>query len=384
MQNIKNNRTNHISDNGLNAVATRCQPDFVNEYDHMLAIHALSRIDQFVSDIEESDETGFVMRQSLNDAITVKWLELAKDHYRHIGQLQAQFSASPVYSLRVQVFFEACVELEIIDDTHFGLMSPDTIHPATEKTCAELFNELIAEIRKVCRSAWFKTKLQYRKGRAKDNENRALAFEEDMFGWRSRHLVIVLHFGYLAEHRGEITEEVIREHRDRFFNGRRSNRLLNGIKGFIWVIEQGETSGLHLHVILFYSAEYRHDVMIAKRLGEYWVRVATRGIGQYWNGNARKKFYEKRGYGDGTGTIDRTNLKKRTALRKTIRYLTKDEQRLLSKTGEHVRSFQTSQVPEKHGMGRPRRHVNVALPSVPFPELEADIIDPVVPRFCMI
>lgn len=364
MLKIKNNRTNHTSENGLNIVATQCQPDRVNEYGRMLAIHALSRIDKFVSDIEESDESGFVMRLSPNGAITVKWLELAKDHYRHIGQLQAQFSASPVYSLRVQVFFEACVEVEIIDDSYFGSMPPDTVHQPTEKTCAELFNELIAEIRKVSHSAWFKTRLQYRKKRSKDNESRALEFEEKMFDWQSRHLIIVLHLGYLAEHRGEVTEEMLREHRDRFFENRRNNRLLNPIKGFLWVIEQGDISGLHMHVILFYSAEYRHDVMLAKRIGEYWVRVITRGIGQYWNGNARKKFYERRGYGDGTGTIDRTNVKKRTALRKTIRYLTKDEQILLSKTGEHVRSFQTSQVPEKGGLGRPRKLVNVVLEPV--------------------
>jgi len=362
MHEIKNKRRYNTSAKKAVATTIRNHPDFGSENDHILAIHALSEIDRFVCDIADSDETGFNMRLVLNGPIHAAWLKLARDYYRNIGRLHAQFSAMPVYSLRVQVFFEACAQVEIIDDKCFGELPPNCVHLATGKTYAELFNELIDEIREICRSAWFKTKLQYRQERAKDNESRALAFEEAMFGWRSRHLMIVLHFGYLAQHRGEVTEEVLREHRDRFFNNRRNNRLLNGIKGFIWVIEQGETSGFHLHVVLFYSAAYRHDVMIAKRLGEYWVRVATRGIGQYWNGNARKKFYEKRGYGDGTGTIDRTNMKKRTALRKTIRYLTKDEQILLSKTGEHVRSFQTSQVPEKRSIGRPRGHADTLEP----------------------
>ncbi len=331
--------------------------DSSTEYERMLATHALTRIDEFVSAVEQSSETGFVMKSSQYGAIPVERLDLAKYYYRDIGRLQAQFSATPVYSLRIQVFFEACSQIEIIDDMSFGSLPPNIVHPATGKTYAELFNELIDEIRKACRSAWYTTKRRYRKGRVKDNESRALAFEEKMFGWQSRHLVIVLHLGYLAQHRGEVTEQMLREHRNRFFNNRRNNRLLNGIKGYIWVIEQGRQSGLHMHVILFYTAKYRHDILIAKWLGEYWNRVATRGMGQYWNGNARKKFYEQHGYGDGTGTIDRTNVKKRTALRKTIRYFTKDEQELLSKSGERVHTFETSQVPKKGNRGRPRRQV---------------------------
>ncbi|QKM52900.1 hypothetical protein [Burkholderia glumae] len=92
---------------------------------------------------------------------------------------------------------------------------------------------------------------------------------------------------------------------------------------------------------------------IAQQLGEYWVKV-TGGIGQYWNSNANKAFHEKYGHGIGTGEINWDDDAKREALRENIRYMTKADQFLKMKYGEHSRLFGTSQVEEKKKPGRPR------------------------------
>ncbi|MBY8605346.1 inovirus Gp2 family protein [Burkholderia arboris] len=129
--------------------------------------------------------------------------------------------------------------------------------------------------------------------------------------------------------------------------------MLRGIVDYIWKLEEGDESGLHLHVLIFYTADSCRDVYIAKLIGEYWVKV-TEGKGQYWNSNANKIFHEKYGHGVGTGEINWDNDAKREALRENIRYMTKADQFLKMKYGEHCRLFGTSQVKEKEKPGRPR------------------------------
>ncbi|PNE63493.1 inovirus Gp2 family protein [Burkholderia cenocepacia] len=125
---------------------------------------------------------------------------------------------------------------------------------------------------------------------------------------------------------------------------------------YVWAIEQGEDTGLHLHVILFYSAEHNHDEHIAKQISEYWVNVVTEGKGDYWNSNAAwlKRSYEKRGHGVGVGQIDWKDTKKREALRKNLVYLAKSEQYLMLKSANRIRTFDMGQVPKKGKTGRPR------------------------------
>ncbi|KAE8758440.1 response regulator [Paraburkholderia madseniana] len=93
-----------------------------------------------------------------------------------------------------------------------------------------------------------------------------------------------------------------------------------GIRNYVLAIEQGEDTGLHLHVILYYSAKHRRDVSLAQRIGEYWADVVTGGKGDYWNSNARKAFHARHGQGIGAGQIDRKDTAKRESLRKNLLY----------------------------------------------------------------
>ncbi len=178
------------------------------------------------------------------------------------------------------------------------------------------------------------------------NAARVLQFEEAMFNWRSRHLILVLTLSYQPEWRNNITLDLIRQHRDRLFNNQRSNQLLNGIDGYVWKIEEGKNSGgLHLHVVFFYAGNHRADIHFAQCLGEYWVNVVTRGMGAYWNSNGQKEWHASHGHGIGTGQIDRHDVAKRTALQKNLLYLAKSDQQVSTITNQHYHMFGTSQAP---------------------------------------
>ncbi|MEJ0003522.1 MAG: hypothetical protein WDN30_08120 [Pararobbsia sp.] len=223
----------------------------------------------------------------------------------------------------------------------------------------DAFNALIDEISRRCQSRQFTERERLRQLNAERNKENVLAMDEAMFSpdtGRSRWLVLSLTLRYKPKYRRWTTPEIVQQHRERFFAARRFNDLMSGIGNFVWAIEQGEDTGLHLHVILYYSSEHNHDERIAKQIGEYWVNVVTDGKGDYWNSNQGwlKRRYEKKGHGVGVGQID-WNSSKREALRENLIYLAKAEQYLMSWSVERIHTFGMGHVPTKLKQGRPRK-----------------------------
>lgn len=248
----------------------------------------------------------------------------------------------------------------------FVFRSPGEVARADGARYMDAFNMLIEQIRIRCQSREFKEHERLRQLNADRNKRNVLALEEAMFSnetGRSRWLVLSLTLRYKPQFRRWITPEVIQQHRERFFAARRYNTLMSGIKNYVWAIEQGEGTGLHLHVILFYSAEHNHDEHIAKQIGEYWANVVTEGKGDYWNSNAEwlKKSYEKRGHGVGVGQINWNDTNKREALRKNLEYLAKSSQYLMIKGADRIRTFDMGQVPTKAKVGRPRTDTSIVV-----------------------
>jgi hypothetical protein len=95
-------------------------------------------------------------------------------------------------------------------------------------------------------------------------------------------------------------------------------------------------------------------VLIAKAIGEYWVKVITKGRGSYWNSNRFKAIHQRFGHGVGTGEINWNDVAKRNALRRNIEYMTKAEQFVMSKNSKKARLFGTSVPAAKKRLGRPR------------------------------
>lgn len=315
-------------------------------------------IEKFVQKIEEGWEGGFVeVRTRYSGMTRIRELYLGKNFYRSMNDWLERYSDIHRYSARVEAFYEACKELGLIGQFSFG--EPSHIAGATGVPYMDVFDLLIEKIYARCQTREFKERERLRRRRAELNALNALALEQEMFSegtGRSRWLVLALTLRYKLEFRRSITPETIQQHRDRFFAARRFNTLMSGIKGYVWAIEQGEDTGLHLHVILFYSSNSNHDEFIAKQIGEYWADVVTEGKGAYWNSNQGwlKRRYEKHGHGVGVGQINWNDAKKREALRKNLRYLAKAGQYLMIKTAKRIRTFDMGRVPEKIKSGRPR------------------------------
>ncbi len=177
---------------------------------------------------------------------------------------------------------------------------------------------------------------QAEQARVRRNRRRGLFFEEEMFNNRSRYLVLFVTLNYQIRCRNEVTLNTIQQHRDMFFRHMREypNALLQAIHGYIWKLEEGGRSGgLHLHLLIFYSAQWKADVMVAKDIGEYWVDVVTRGRGDYWNSNANKDKLNR--WGVGIGQVNRRDTSKRESLQAFIaNYMAKSSQAPKDRTGD--------------------------------------------------
>lgn len=315
----------------------------------------LADMEALVRDIEFSkDAVGFEIRHNKWNKPVAVPKPLGKRFFYSMKAFFQNFAYAErhVYSSHVSALCEAFEALGL-HPLVFTFRDPGSVERSTGKTHGETFNDVVKKVAEIVGSKQFRERLRVRRRNAERNEAKGLAIEQKVFENKSRQLVLMLHFGFKERHRSKITPDEIQKYRKKFFNNCRSNKLLRGIVDYIWKLEEGDESGLHLHVLIFYSADSCHDVYIAQQLGEYWVKV-TEGKGQYWNSNANKLFHEKYGHGVGTGEINWDDDAKREALRENIRYMTKADQFLKMKYGEHSRLFGTSQVEEKKKPGRPR------------------------------
>ncbi|EOH6075505.1 inovirus-type Gp2 protein [Burkholderia cenocepacia] len=322
-------------------------------FDLMRAL--LADMEALVRDVEFSkDAVGFeILHNKWNKPVAVPE-PLGKRFFYSMKAFFQNFAYAErhVYSPHVSALCEAFEALGL-HPLVFTFRDPGSVERRTGKTHGETFNDVTKKVAEIVGSKRFRDRLRVRRRNAERNEAKGLAIEQQVFENKSRQLVLMLHFGFKEQHRSKITLDEIQKHRKKFFNNCRTNKLLRGIVDYIWKLEEGDESGLHLHVLLFYTADSCRDVYIAKQLGEYWVKV-TGGKGHYWNSNANKAFHEKHGHGVGTGEINWDDDAKREALRENIRYMTKADQFLKMKYGEHGRVFGTSQVKQKEKSGRPR------------------------------
>jgi len=321
----------------------------------------LFRIEKFVKAIQHERKGGFIEKKSGYSGIkTIGELYLAREYYRSINEWIERYSDLYRYSARVEVFYSACKAMGLIGECNIYFREPGEIARGDGARYMDAFNALIDAIRVRCQSREFREEERLRLHNANCNKKKILAREEEMFSpetGRSRWLVLSLTLRYQPRYRRGITPETIQQHRDRFFAARRFNKLMEGIENYVWTIEEGEDTGLHLHVILFYSSAHNRDELIAEQIGQYWVDTITEGKGSYWNSNRAllKRRYAELGHGIGVGQINWNDTEKREALRKNLIYLAKAEQYLLSWNVQRIRTFGMGQVPAKVKSGRPRK-----------------------------
>jgi len=326
------------------------------------SIRYLFEIESFVRAIEkEYKDAGHAkgMKQWVDQTghWTFEKLPLAEQYYGKLNGWIDRYSDKRRYSARVEAFHDACKELGMLGKQRFVFGEPPGGDWDHGVFFTDWFNTLIEKTYERTQTYEFKERERLLKIHVQRNIDNVMAFEQALFAddCRSQWLILSLTLQYQTKYRNSITIEDVQRDRERFFAARRFKNLMKPIEAYVWAIEEGEDSGFHLHVILFYLPVTKHDEATAQAIGEYWVSV-TQGKGVFWNSNQDrlKPGYERNGHGVGVGLIDYRDRKMRGALRENLRYLAKGEQHLQIRAEGNIHTFDMSDVPKKVKAGRPR------------------------------
>jgi len=269
-------------------------------------------------------------------------LKLLKEHIPNDSRFNALYKFEP--------FLEMAMNHLVKYDLYSLLLSWKMARPASEarKLMAHL-NECVDKIRQEVKSKRFLAKLNSYQRSSNKNYKELTDYVDALFERYSRLLVLRVDLSYSKEN-SKTTQAQAKRDRERLFENARSNKLFGDMVGYIWKLEHGPEKGFHYHMMFFFDgSKVREDVTLARRLGEYWTEVITKGRGLYYNCNAVKFGYKS----CGIGRVDHADANLREGLRNAVVYLTKTD--LYMKLQTEGRGMGKGLYPSPKGSrGRPR------------------------------
>jgi hypothetical protein len=156
-------------------------------------------------------------------------------------------------------------------------------------------NACIAEIRSEVNSADFRLRLKAYRRPIKQNYDALVRYTSELFARHSRMVIVRVDLSYLERYRSVrgVSGADVCHHRAALLKELQSGRL-GPLLGYAWKLEMGRYKGYHIHAVFYFdSSVVCRDVILGKRIGQYWDRVVTDGMGSHYNCNARKERYPK-------------------------------------------------------------------------------------------
>ncbi|MFJ1471062.1 YagK/YfjJ domain-containing protein [Massilia orientalis] len=305
----------------------------------------------FVKQIMATEELAFVTVPLNIFAGLRKKLSLSK-YYDHINYFMEAYQEGFAYNPYIELFYSTLFELVGKDYSFFH--EPYVKSGFCEKTEADVFNDLISNIRRKANSKEFKKKVSSIEFNSSRNEVSSIDYVQRLFECYARLLSVRVDF-FFSNKDGEVVSVAeATSYMNRFMNNKRTNSIFKNLVGYIWKLEEGNVRGLHYHCLFFFDgSKARKDVFIGMQIGNYWKKV-TKGRGVYFNVNANKKDFLSKGMVLGIGMIDHYNTEGRASLLNIVKYFFKPDQYLSAKSVARGRVFAKGRPPKVSGTGRPR------------------------------
>ena len=343
----------------------------------MAIVAVLMDIEQFVKDIQGSDDFGFSAEHTAGSFSPsfgrplYPWtpLPLGERYFQKINAFSSVWTHNLSYSPYVDLFFEV--------HNYSSLPGITLTHPdAVVSMCgvhaqqAEMFNKLIGDLRLRVRSKHFKDKIFARIQQGERNFESCRKYVDAIFAHVTSKLVVVrVDVFYRHGARQALSLNEARKDMDRLLDNRRKNGIFEHCVGYIRKLEYGVKKGYHFHTFFFFDGHHvEKDPYLAYRIGEYWQTTITKGAGSYYNCNQSKRLYKR----IGIGTIAHDDLVTRGNLLYAILYVCKVEQQLhVRDTNGPIKTIVRGAMPTPRTTrkGRPRRATEqpaVAVPAAPL------------------
>jgi hypothetical protein len=223
----------------------------------------------------------------------------------------------------------------------------------------EVINQWVQALRKEARASSFRSEIEKQERAVRKNWANLRRFLNELFRRHSKLAVIRDDLGYGHDPMDVGTfwmppsDKVVKGDLARII--RFIRREIPALVGYVWKVEYGAAKGHHCHLMLFLDGhQVREDVSWGRLVGEKW-REITEGRGTYWNCNADKARYIRRGM-LGIGPVHYADTKTRANLEQAAMYLVKVDFYCRFVSRDIRRMFGKSVIkPRTHSRGRPRK-----------------------------
>lgn len=225
----------------------------------------------------------------------------------------------------------------------------------SQKTQAELKNDLVYALSKYLNDPSFKQKQAERQRKAEHQYERAKCLVDALRAKYSKLLILRVDLCWKNQNLNELNLHELKSTLSSFFKRFHHDPALPNIVGYIWKLEFGQQKGYHYHCLFFLDGnKFQNDAYYAEQIGSYWCKF-TKDQGFYFNCNRNKLKY--RNLAIGMAKHDDQVIFEN--LGNVLVYICKQDQFIIDKqlSGiEILRTFQTSAIPKPNDklIGRPR------------------------------
>jgi hypothetical protein len=243
------------------------------------------------------------------------------------------------------------------------------VHEKTEKLeiVVKVLNEVVDDIRKGAGSDDFKRVLKNYKRGAEENRKKLSQLVDEMFCIYSKVLVVRVDLSYKRASPAylcsdDVTHMEARSDLKTLLKDMKTKLFKSNYITYVWKLEYGPLKGYHYHAFFFFDgSKVRADVELARKIGEHWSTIVTKGRGWYFNCNACKNHYPS----PAIGMIEHSNLIKIANLKnKALEYLMKVDHFVRQIADEKIRTFGKGAISKKidKKRGRPRIFPQFGIP----------------------
>ncbi|MBR7782605.1 YagK/YfjJ domain-containing protein [Undibacterium luofuense] len=326
-----------------------------NEPQQMAA--SLSEVEQFLSHLSALKD------EDLQNRKCQQWVSSQYQEFSKYLRLVAGLPNKYVYSPQLNVLIDLCRDLGVFKV--YSMMSGPgreilrSYEFVENSLNQEMYHQLVWSLNCRFQTRSFKALLSARQRESRVRYQDYAKYINTLFEHNDRLIVIRIDLGYAVKQAVALNLDRASSDLDHLLANRRSNKLFDGMKGYIVKTELGVMKDIHFHALLFFNGSERHGgshVYLAKEIGEYWKNEITKGAGVYWNSNAHIQDFVQQGT-CGIGLIHWSDQEMRkNLLEKVLNYLLKNDQFFKPKGAERYKLLRRGQcAPMVTKKGRPRQ-----------------------------
>lgn len=289
----------------------------------------LIRIERLVNRVLRSTQPAFILNWNWNWNGTggpeVVETPIGR-RLREVLPFINHFGSGHIYSEQPLAFLHACWLIGSVHGLDLSQLSalPVLLGPRE----AEALNDVVLRIRMSASEPWYTRIPGDRSYESRQRAQVVADYTANILRYFARTLVVRLDLTYLESARLWLTIDQVYAHLDQLrYLIESRHQAFDGLVGYAWCIEQGESEGYHIHFVFFFDgSKVCWDVRKGFEIGDLWKHDITGGAGHYDNCNAHKERYPRLGI----GMIHRDNAEQCLTAIEVLQYIAKDD-------GQHLR-----------------------------------------------